>query len=86
MIEELLRLYLASRSVKPESNTLDAYIKAGEENGLLKGAVSKLADSFRQFRNTVHFEKETSSKQSISKPTAKGAVSSVFTIANELGT
>lgn len=40
-------------------------------------------DSLRHFRNLVHLEKETSSKFTISKATAKGAVSSIFTIAND---
>jgi hypothetical protein len=65
---------------------LDSYIKACEEHGLIKDAIHKLADAVRQFRNIVHLEKEASRKHTISKATAKGAVSSVFTIANELAT
>jgi hypothetical protein len=86
VIEELLRLYLEDKKVKSTGNTLDAYIKACEDNGLLKSAINKLADSVRLFRNIVHLEKEKSSKYSISKATAKGAVSSIFTIANDFGT
>jgi hypothetical protein len=86
VIEELLRLYLAHKNFRPEGNSLDSYIKACEEHGLIKDAIHKLADSVRQFRNIVHLEREGSRKHTISKATAKGAVSSVFTIANELGT
>jgi hypothetical protein len=86
VIEELLRLYLQHKNLVPENNNLDSYIKACQKSGLIEGAIHKLADSVRQFRNIVHLEREISSKHSISKATAKGAVSSVFTIANELGT
>jgi len=86
VIEELLRLYLAHKNVAPGKNNLDSYIKACEDNGLLKAAIHRLADSVRQFRNIVHLERESSSRYSISKATAKGAVSSVFTIVNDFGT
>jgi len=86
VIEELLRLYLKHKNVVPARNTLESYIKACEENDLMKGAIHGLADSVRQFRNIVHLERESSLKFSISKATAKGAVASVFTIANDLGT
>jgi hypothetical protein len=83
VIEELLRLYLEIENIRPAKNNLDSYIKACEDNGLLKTAIYRLADSIRQFRNIVHLERESTSKYSISKATAKGAVSSVFTIAND---
>ena len=83
VIEELLRLYLIYKNVSAPSNKLDAYIKACEEKGLLKTAIHKLADSVRQFRNIVHLEREASPRHTISKATAKGAFSSVFTIAND---
>jgi hypothetical protein len=86
VIEEMLRLYLKHKNVVPQNDNLESYIKACEKHNLIKGAIHKLADSVRQFRNIVHLERETSSKHTISKATAKGAVSSVFTIANELGT
>jgi hypothetical protein len=86
VIEELLRLYLEYKNVTAERNNLDSYIKACDKNGFMKGAIHKLADSVRQFRNIVHLENEVSSKDSISKAAAKGAVASVFTIANELAT
>lgn len=83
VIEEMLRLYLADKGVALKNNNLDTYIKTCEEKGLLKAAIHKLADSIRQFRNIVHLEREITSKHSISKATAKGAVSSIFTIAND---
>ncbi|MBU1184227.1 MAG: hypothetical protein KJ663_03525 [Proteobacteria bacterium] len=83
VIEELLRLYLVHKKVTPTKNNLDSYIKACDENDLLKAAIHRLADSVRQFRNTVHLEKETTSRHTISKSTAIGAVASIFTIAND---
>jgi hypothetical protein len=83
IVEELLRLYLVYKNISTPSKTLDAYIKTCEEKGLLKTAIHKLADSVRQFRNIVHLERETSSRHTISKATAKGALSSIFTIAND---
>lgn len=83
VIEELLRLYLVHKDITPARNNLDSYIKACDENDLLKGAIHKLADSVRQFRNIVHLEKESSSRHTISKPTAIAAVASIFTIAND---
>jgi hypothetical protein len=85
VIEELLRLYLEHKRAAPPNNNLDSYIKACEHNGLLKDAVNKLADSVRQFRNIVHLEKEISAKHTISKATAKAAVSSIFMIVNDFG-
>ena len=83
VIEELLRIYLESKNIAPARNNLDSYIKACDSNDLLKGAIHRLADSVRQFRNIVHLEKETSSRHTISKPTAIGSVTSIFTIAND---
>jgi len=84
MIEEILRLYLIHKKITPSKNNFDGYIKACESNGLLKSAIHRLTDSVRHFRNFVHLEKEESSRTTISKATAKGAVSSIFTIANDL--
>ncbi len=81
--EELLRLYLDHNNIIPSRNNLDGYIKVCEENKLIEAAIHKLADSVRHFRNLVHLEKEISSRQTISKSIAKGAVSSIFTIAND---
>lgn len=84
VIEELLRLYLVEKNLKPAKNTFDAYIQSCEQNGLLKLGISRLTDSVRHFRNIVHLQKEDNSKITISKATAKGAVASIFTIANDL--
>jgi len=83
VIEELLRQYLIHKNKSPKKDTFDEYIKCCENNGLLKSAISRLSDSVRQFRNLVHIVKEESRKHTISKATAKGAVSSIFTISNE---
>ncbi len=83
VIEELIRLYLVHKDIKPSSNTLNSYLKACEDKGLLETAIHKLADSVRQFRNIVHLERESSNKHTISKATAKGAVSSIFTISGD---
>ena len=83
VIEELLRQYLAYNEKIPKKKTFEEYIKCCEDNGLLKSAISKLSDSGRQFRNLVHIARERSKKHTISKATAKGIVSSIFTIAND---
>jgi hypothetical protein len=83
VIEELLRLYLTHKQITPVGNNFDAYIKTCEDKGLIKSAVHRLTDAVRHFRNLVHLEKELSSRHTISKATAKGAVSSIFTIAND---
>ena len=58
----------------------DSYLGSGKA---IKSAIRKLTDSVRHFRNLVHLELEKDRKHSISKATAKGAVSSIFTIAND---
>lgn len=83
VIEELLRLYLQFKKIKPLKNDFDGYIKTCENNGLLKSAIHRLTDSVRYFRNIVHLEKETSLRYTISKATAKGAVASIFTVVND---
>jgi hypothetical protein len=83
VIEELLRLYLKYKNIPPLSNNFDGYIKTCEQNGLLKDSVSRLSDVIRQFRNLVHLSAEETEKHTISKATAIGAVSSIFTIAND---
>ena len=83
VIEELLRLYLEYKKIKPVNNTFDSYIKTCMNNGLLKTAISRLTDSVRHFRNIVHLQREDSSRITISKATAKGAVASIFTLAND---
>jgi hypothetical protein len=86
VIEELLRLYLDSKDIKAENDTLDSYIKTCAEKRILKKAIHKLADSFREFRNLVHIQREESPRHSISTSTSKSAVASVFTIINDFDT
>jgi len=83
VIEELLRLYLEHKNIPATSNNFVDYIKICEDNGLLKRGVSLLTNSIRNFRNLVHLSNEKSKSHTISKATAKGAVSSIFTIAND---
>ena len=83
VIEELLRLYLKHHNISPISDNFDGYIKTCEQKGLLKSGISRLSDSVRHFRNLVHLSNERTKKHTISKATAKGAVSSIFTIAND---
>ncbi|GAG10101.1 unnamed protein product, partial [marine sediment metagenome] len=83
VIEELLRQYLNYKRITPSNYTFDGYITTCKENSLLKSAIHSLTNSVRHFRNIVHLAKEESSKYTISKATAKGAVSSIFTIAND---
>jgi hypothetical protein len=83
VIEELLRLYLKHKKIPAKSDKFADYIKICEENGLLKRGVSRLTDSIRDFRNLAHLGNEKTKRHTISKATAKGAVSSIFTIAND---
>jgi hypothetical protein len=83
VIEEILRLYLQCKNIAVARHGLDSYIRACDENGLLKAGIHRLADSVRQFRNIVHLEKEASARHTISKATALAAVASIFTIAND---
>jgi len=83
VIEELLRLYLKFKNIKPSKNNFDEYIKSCENNRLFKKGISQLSHSLRNFRNIVHLENEVSGKYTISKATAKGAISSIFTISND---
>ncbi len=83
VIEELLRLYLKYKKIAAAGNTFNEYIKACEQNKLLQTGIGKLSDSAREFRNFVHLSKESTKKHSITKAAAKGAVSSIFIIAND---
>ena len=84
IIEELLRLYLASKRITHRGQTFDSYISECENNNLLKKPISKLLDSIRHFRNYVHLDKEKSKKDSVSKSIASSAVASIFTIVDSL--
>ena len=83
VIEELLRLYLEHKQIQPNKNDFDGYIQTCEQYRLLKGSISRLSHSVRQFRNLVHLSAEKTKKDTISKATAKVAVSSIFTIVND---
>ena len=84
VIEELLRLYLKHKKIVAAGNTFNEYIKACKQNKLLQAGIENLSDSAREFRNFVHLSKEITKKHSITKAAAKGAVSSIFIIANDL--
>jgi len=83
VIEELLRLYLEHKKIQPKGESFFDYIKACEDNKLLKSGVYRLSDSIRDFRNLVHLKNEETNRHTLSKATAKGAVSSIFTIAKD---
>jgi hypothetical protein len=83
VIEELLRLYLEHKKIRPPEDKFVEYVKTCEQNKLLKSGISKLSDSVRQFRNLIHLVNEKTKTHTISKSAAKGAVASIFTIAND---
>ena len=83
VIEELLRLYLKTKNVKPAKNTFEEYIKACEQKRLLKSGIYPLSDSVRHFRNLVHLERERTQKHKTSKAKAKSAVASIFIVSND---
>ena len=86
VIEELLRLYLKNKGISPQKplkNDFNGYVKTCEKEGLLKAGIYHLSDSARYFRNLVHLSNEKTSRYAISQSTAKGAVASIFTIAND---
>ena len=80
IIEELLRLFLASKNVKPKRKQFYHFIKACDENNLLNKPISKLNDSVRDFRNLVHLEKEDNKHDSLSITNSKSALSSLFSL------
>lgn len=84
VIEELLRLSLKHKNIKPSKTNFESYINTCEQKGLIKKGIHGLSNSVRHFRNSVHLEKEKSKKNTISKATAIGVVSSIFTIVNDL--
>ncbi len=83
VIEELLRLHLETKDIKPATDTFDGYIKACEEEGLLRSSTRRLSDSARHFRNLVHIGKEATEHQPVSKAMARTAVASIFIIVND---
>ena len=83
VIEELLRQYLKHKNFPTSKKTFEEYIKVCADKELLKSAISELSNFVRRFRNLVHLRQEKDKKYSISKTTAIGAVSSIFTISND---
>ena len=83
VIEELLRQFLIYQNIQPADEKFEEYIKACQENGLLKKSVSQLSDSVRLFRNLVHLQKESKLRQSVSKPTAAAVLASIFILADD---
>ncbi len=83
VIEEILRLYLDSKQIT-SGRTFNDYIKCCEKNNLLKSGINKLSDFLREFRNLVHLEREKSKDDTLKISIAKSAVSSIFTIMEEI--
>jgi len=83
VMEELLRIYLKHKNIKVKNNTFSEYIRVCERGSFLKVAVHSLTTSVRHFRNLIHLEKESKKKDTISRATAAGAVTSIFTLVND---
>ena len=83
VMEELLRLYLKHKNINVKNDTFSEYIRTCKRNGFLKVAVRSLTTSVRHFRNLIHLEKESKKKDTISRATAAGAVTSIFTLVND---
>jgi len=83
VIEEILRLYLQSKQIT-SGRTFNDYIKSCEKINLIKSGINKLSDFLREFRNLVHLEREKSKDDTLKISIAKSAVSSIFTIMEEI--
>ena len=85
VIEELLRCYLESKGINPKNKTFNNCIEVCRNNKELiqRPCLINLSNSVRDFRNLVHLEKEESKRYAISGSTAIGAISAVFTVAND---
>jgi len=84
VIEELLRLYLKQKDIKPQGRgTFEDIIKACQSNSLFQNAIAPLFDSVRYFRNVVHLAREKTKKDAVSMSAAQGVVASIFTIVND---
>jgi hypothetical protein len=81
VIEELLRIYLEHKKIPLKSDKFFMYIETCKNEGFLKLGINHLLEADKHFRNLVHLKEETK-KHTISKATAKGVVSSIFTITN----
>ncbi len=83
VIEEMLRLYLEHKGYNINTERFYDYIEKCKKKKLLKSAITHLSVAVKDFRNFVHLKEESSDRYTISRPTALGAVSAIFTIANE---
>lgn len=84
VIEEILRLYLIFKGIKPKDNNFYSYIEACRDNRLLIKGLPQLSHSARHFRNIVHLSNENNKNESMEKSNAVNAVSSIFIIFNDL--
>jgi len=84
IIEEILRLYLEHNNIKYSRNSFHEYINKCIEYKLFKSGINKLTAFVKEFRNLVHLEREKSANDTIKKSAAKNAVSSIFTVIDEL--
>lgn len=82
VVEELLRLYLKSLKINPEKESFFSYIEACKKKKSLINPLNNLSDSVRHFRNFIHLEKETDSKDELTNFHAINAISSIFSISN----
>lgn len=84
VIEELLRLYLKQKDIKPQGRgTFEDIIKTCQSNSLFQNAITPLSESVRYFRNVVHLAREKTKKDAVSMSAAQGVVASIFTIVND---
>lgn len=84
VIEELLRCYLESKGINPGNKTFNDCLKVCTDNKLIeRPCLINLSNSVRDFRNLVHLKKEDSKRYAISGSTAIGAISAIFTVAND---
>ena len=82
VMEELLRCYLESKSIKPKEEKFGCYIKTCKSNNLLRKTVD-LSNASRIFRNMVHIKSERSKQQTITQHTALITIGAIFTLAND---
>lgn len=83
VIEELLRLFLESKSENIKNKKFEELIEICHKKGFLKEEISNLASAIRRFRNSVHLATEKTKKNTISKATASATVALIFTIVND---
>ena len=84
VIEELLRIYLLEKKGHTfKENKFTEYVKICEANKYLRAGARSLTNSARDYRNLVHIENEAKNKTVPTQSMASGAVSAIFTIAND---